>query len=148
MTYGYVYRIINHENNKIYVGQAKDPERRKKQHFTTLKNDTHPNKMMQSDFKEFGHYSFEFEIIDSSLSQEDLNNLEKFYIDKYKSHSPASGYNIQEGISQNRSSLHVLIPKDLGNRVSDKALAIHGRKHGYLKRAVVEALELWLKTNE
>jgi len=45
-------------------------------------------------------------------------------------------------------ALNVMIDEDLKNRFSDKARDVHGREHGYLKRAVVEALELWLKTNE
>lgn len=45
-------------------------------------------------------------------------------------------------------ALNVMIDEDLKNRFSDTARIVHGREHGYLKRAVVEALELWIKENE
>lgn len=49
---------------------------------------------------------------------------------------------------ENLKPLNVQIPEELKNRFSDTARLVHGRQHGYLKKATIEALELWLAKNE
>ncbi len=44
-----IYKITNNINGKIYVGQSENVYKRKAQHFTALRRNTHENKQMQKD---------------------------------------------------------------------------------------------------
>lgn len=91
---GYIYQIINKVDGKRYVGQTIDIERRKKQHFTKLQNNTHPNTKLQQAWNEWGQESFYFdyeEFEDSSiLDKKEIETIEKF--DSFK-----NGYNMTPG---------------------------------------------------
>ena len=92
--YKYIYKIENTVNGKVYIGQTKDPERRKKEHFGGLKRNKHENPYLQSAWNKYGEDNFNFEVIDSG---ENYNQLEKYYIEKYKSNNSNYGYNILSG---------------------------------------------------
>ena len=92
--YKYIYKIENTVNGKVYIGQTKDPERRKKEHFGGLKRNKHENPYLQSAWNKYGEDSFYFEVIDGG---ENYNQLEKYYIEKYKSNNSNYGYNILSG---------------------------------------------------
>lgn len=43
-----IYRIINSVNGKCYVGSSIDLNRRRKEHFYHLENNSHPNIHLQN----------------------------------------------------------------------------------------------------
>lgn len=43
----YIYKILCVENNKVYIGQTKNPNRRWRQHKSDLKLNKHRNKNLQ-----------------------------------------------------------------------------------------------------
>jgi group I intron endonuclease len=89
---GYIYKITNILNNKIYVGQTKnDLEKRWKSHLKTNSNCRYLN----SAFKKNGVNNFKFELICISFD-ENLNEIEKYYIKKLNCLVP-NGYNLKEG---------------------------------------------------
>ena len=42
-----IYKIVNLQTGKYYVGSTKDFKRRKQTHFSRLKNNTHTNKHLK-----------------------------------------------------------------------------------------------------
>lgn len=83
-----IYKITNKENGKVYIGQATNIEKRLSEHRRkrTQTIDNYINIL--------GVDSFDFEIIEE-CTPEQLNEREKYYIQKYD--SQLRGYNIQDG---------------------------------------------------
>lgn len=93
----YIYKITNLSNNKIYIGKTIRSEIsiRWKQHIQALKRGNHDNSHLQRAWNKYGEQSFSFEVIETFNSEHnfDLNNLEIFWINYYKSTDPKIGYN-------------------------------------------------------
>lgn len=84
--YGYVYKTTNILNNKVYVGQHK--------------GNFNPNyfgsgKLIHQAVKKYGHIHFKLEIVAEASNQEELDNLEKFYIAEAR--KLLSVYNLSDG---------------------------------------------------
>lgn len=83
-----VYRINNTVNGKCYVGSSIDLERRQKEHFYSLKNNSHQNMHLQNSYNKYGRDCFEFVIIEaliiSSNIKEELLSREQYWIDSLK----------------------------------------------------------------
>lgn len=90
-----IYILKNTQNGKVYVGQSKNTDHRKSCHFCELKNNKHKNQSLQKEYNENPN-AFIFETV-CSCGEEELNDLEKYYIHKYKSDQPENGYNIESG---------------------------------------------------
>jgi group I intron endonuclease len=93
---GFIYKITNINNNKLYIGQtSKDnPDKRWKEHKYSFKfGNGCP--ILQNAVNKEGIENFKFEIIIICFN-EDLCKYEKEYIKKYKSLTP-NGYNANEG---------------------------------------------------
>lgn len=94
MVYGYIYKVTNLINGKIYIGQ------------TTLGFDeryhggihsTH-NKHLKRAIEKYGVDNFLVEKeYDHAMTKEDLDRLEIFYIKEFKSTDPNFGYNKTTG---------------------------------------------------
>ena len=87
-----IYKITNLINNKIYIGQTNNYNRRIKEH---MNNSTKCDNPLYVDMMKYGKDNFEFKIIDETDNEQKLNDLEKYYIHKYNSN--VDGYNIQSG---------------------------------------------------
>lgn len=91
-----IYIISNKITGQKYVGQSYNLNRREYQHFLTLKNGTHDNPFLQASFVKYGEDNFEFFIIDDSAkNQEELNDLEEYYMLKYGYPDRNKCYNLQ-----------------------------------------------------
>lgn len=88
-----IYRILNRDNGKSYVGQSQDISHRKACHFYDLKNNVHKNPVLQADYNKNPN-AFEFEIL-CKCKVEDLDDLERYFIQKYNSMN--DGYNLSDG---------------------------------------------------
>lgn len=87
-----IYKITNSVNNKIYIGQSVNIERRFAQHRYDAKHEDRQNgKLLYKDIKKYGIDKFQFEIIEE-CSKDELNKREKHYIKVYNSNAP-NGYN-------------------------------------------------------
>lgn len=91
-----IYKIINTQNNKYYVGSCVDAEARKKRHFTDLRAKRHHCIHLQRAFDRYGESCFVFEIVQrcskkqrQKLEQEYLNELDNSTM--YNVSSSASG---------------------------------------------------------
>jgi group I intron endonuclease len=101
--YGYIYKITNNINNKIYIGQTtRTVEKRVQEHFTralyyTTKYDKDEYKYVHLylAIKKYGAVAFTYEQIDAASTCEELNEKEDYWINFYN--SIRAGYNMMPG---------------------------------------------------
>lgn len=89
-----IYKITNKINNKCYIGQSNNCERRFKEHQTKGKTSRIP---VDVAIEKYGIDAFNYEIIEE-CSIEELNQKEQYWIKYYN--SIAQGYNCSEGGDQ------------------------------------------------
>ena len=75
-----IYKIVNLQTGKYYVGSTKDFKKRKQTHFSGLKNNYHPNKHLQNAYNKYGIDNFKFEVVEY-VQEELLLDIEQSYID-------------------------------------------------------------------
>ena len=86
---GYIYLVTNKINNKKYIGK------RKKSVFD--KNYYGSGKYLINALNKYGKENFLIEILDWAKSEDELNNLEKYYIEKYNCVDSNDYYNLKPG---------------------------------------------------
>lgn len=89
-----IYKITNKINNKIYVGQSNNIERRFKEHQTKGKTARIP---LDIAIEKYGKDNFLYEVLEE-CSIEELNEKENYWIETLKSH--IYGYNCNIGGEQ------------------------------------------------
>jgi len=93
MEVGKIYKISNNFDEKLYIGQTRDLDKRWKQHCTPGSSCLKLRNSIQAHGKE----NFMIEILwDGECTQEELDEKEIFFIKFLNTLSP-SGYNLQEG---------------------------------------------------
>lgn len=97
-----IYCIANKINQKKYVGQALNIEKRFSQHQHALKNNKHHNQHLQKAYNKYGSDNFDFFILKRCKHQY-LDRFEKLYIRQHN--SIKQGYNITYGY-QDRQSIY------------------------------------------
>ena len=88
----YIYKIENLINHKCYIGQTRNIQKRWNRHKTAPfnKNDNAYDYPLYRAIRKYGLENFSFEILEE-CSIQDLNEREKFYINKYDTYF--HGYN-------------------------------------------------------
>jgi group I intron endonuclease len=96
MTIG-IYKIININNEKYYLGSSVNIEERWVRHKNDLKNKKHCNVLLQRALDKYGEASFKFEIIvqSNSWNESQLLVVEQTYLDNLI----GENYNISKGAS-------------------------------------------------
>jgi group I intron endonuclease len=101
VVYGYIYSAVCRNNNKGYVGQTtQEPKQRWQQHkqdATAKKQTNGLTKRFHFALHEHGANTFDFKVIDTASSHEDLNEKERYWVAHYKYADPAFGYNSTSG---------------------------------------------------
>lgn len=88
---GYIYKITNKINGKIYVGQTiKNYEERFRQHRLNYNKEYFSQIVLYKAFKKYGIENFSFEMIEE-VEREKLDEREKYWIEYYNSYF--NGYN-------------------------------------------------------
>jgi len=77
-----IYKIENNKTSQCYIGQSKDIVYRWFTHLNQLDTNSHHNPKLQLDWIRYGRDNFSFSLL-AVCKKEDLNSLEKVYIDKY-----------------------------------------------------------------
>lgn len=90
---GFVYRILNTETNKEYIGSTKDEIKREKQHFSRLKNNNHHCIHLQNSYNKYGKDKFIFEIIYEGDDYKDIEYklINEHYDNLYNISKQSSG---------------------------------------------------------
>ena len=118
-----IYKIINLENNNIYIGSTINLKKRKYEHFLTLSKNTHSNKHLQAAWNLYKPSKFVFEIIEY-CKKEELLIREQFYIDNLKPH-----YNIASfagntlGFKHSEDSKKIMSKRHKGKIISEETKA-------------------------
>lgn len=120
-----IYKITNIINNKVYIGQSNNPQKRWKEHIRLGKNNK--NSKLYSAINKYGVNNFIFEIIEENIKN--YNEREKYWIKYYN--SIKNGYNICIGgeeppihygedsiLSKYSNDIILKIQKDLINNIS------------------------------
>ncbi len=94
-----IYIITNKINNKSYVGQSVDIEKRITVHFRTAFRENYPtyNYHIYQAIRKYGKENFEWHILETleEIDRKKLDQLEQYYINKYDTFH--HGYNMNEG---------------------------------------------------
>lgn len=91
---GEIYMIFNDFNNKKYIGKAKyGASHRWKEH---IGYDLQNNQYIHRAMRKYGVEHFSYQIIESNLNDNQLNEREKYWIQYYNSQIP-NGYNMTGG---------------------------------------------------
>jgi group I intron endonuclease len=90
----YIYKITNLVNNKCYIGQAVDYQKRFQDHKSALRNGHHDNYHLQNAWDKYHEDSFEFSVLEYA---ENYNEREIFYITLYDATNEDYGYNFLKG---------------------------------------------------
>jgi len=93
-----LYQIRNIINNKVYVGQTVvSAKHRWHQHKSDLRRNKHRSTHLQRSWNKYGASAFEFSVLRSADSIDELNLLEENVIDEWKLLDDENGYNIKRG---------------------------------------------------
>lgn len=90
----YIYLITNKRNNKQYVGQTINYEKRIKEHI--YGRNGNKNSIIDRAIKKYGKNNFDFSVIEITKSSQEADRLEKKYIKEFKTLKP-KGYNVLIG---------------------------------------------------
>lgn len=97
-----IYKITNTKNDKVYIGQSVNLDKRIYSHKYHLKTNTHYNKALQNSFNKYEGKSFAFEIIEE-CEISDLDEKECFWISFFNSTERMCGFNFEGGGNANKS---------------------------------------------
>lgn len=89
-----IYKIQNKINNKVYIGQSVDIEKRWTVHKRLLNQNKHHNNHLQNAWNKYTEKNFIFTIIEE-CSIDLLNNKEQYWIEVNDSYN--NGYNLDKG---------------------------------------------------
>lgn len=95
MTCG-IYMIQNKLNNKMYIGQAVDIEKRWNDHIWNLNNKRNENRHFINAWYKYEEENFKFTIL-LECKESDLNMYEEYYIFELMTYDPRVGYNKNYG---------------------------------------------------
>jgi len=112
--YGVIYKITNLINGKIYIGQTtqEDPYKRIQFHFKRSEYKS----LISDAIQKYGKENFIWEIILTCFTQNTLNEMEIYFINKYKSRFNENGYNIKFG-GENGGKLPEESKRKIGNGI-------------------------------
>ena len=98
-----IYKIENLVNHKVYIGQSIDIEKRYKEHLRSgqpdkysLKSERDKKCPIHLAMQKYGVENFELTIL-QECKKEEMDDLEIYYIKKYRSLDKKFGYNISPG---------------------------------------------------
>jgi len=92
----YIYKITNNVNNKVYIGLTNDHEHRLYQYKWNAKHKSDDRPILRA-FNKYGFENFDFEVIATANSLQNINELEDILIKQYNAQDGDFGYNINNG---------------------------------------------------
>lgn len=112
-----IYKIRNKLNNKTYIGESMNVERRWEEHRNDLNSGVHHSWKLQEDWNNHGEDNFEFSFIKKYNSYRDVITMKSFliileykYIEKYD--SIINGYNVENTYDMIKSNKKGVVSQD------------------------------------
>lgn len=140
----YVYTIVNHINNKIYIGKATNPQKRWKKHIWISQQN--PDKELQfslihAAIKKYGENNFTFKIVCDCQSEQHALEMEKYFILELKNTHQL--YNLTDGGQGSSGFKHSIESKQ---KMSEQR---RGERHGMAKLSLsdVNNIKILLQEN-
>ena len=130
-----IYSITNTINNKKYIGQSVDVKSRIRNHKWALKHNKHQNDHLQKSFNKYGQDCFVFDVV-CECREEELDDLERFYISHYDCMNPHKGYNSESGGNLNKHWSEELTQKMKEIRSGENA-GMYGKRHTEETKAIM-----------
>lgn len=136
-----VYEALNSINGKRYIGQTiRSLEERKHEHLYTSKHDPSVSIHFYRAIEKYGVEVFEWKIIDTATTQEELNIKESYWIDFYDSTNPERGYNLKGG------GHHPFLTDEVKKKIGDAQrgplnhmYGRYGKENPFAKRVMIIA---------
>lgn len=92
-----VYKIVNDVNDKVYIGITSiGIKERWYEHVSSSRNLAKSGNQLYKDMKTYGVDHFHIILLESGISFEDRDEVERYYIAQYNSYAP-NGYNLTLG---------------------------------------------------
>lgn len=85
----FIYKLVNLDNQKVYIGRTTRPKSRAKEHLYSIRRHKHINRLVNND----SECKFEFEIIERVPKYSDAVRKEREYMQLYRSYDEQFGYN-------------------------------------------------------
>jgi group I intron endonuclease len=124
-----IYKIINIQNGRMYIGSAKEFKERAKEHFRSLKNNKHHNKFLQNDFNKCGKDAFEFHILEVVNGDKQVRNLkEEYWIYQYHDNQNKC-YNIRKLVTAKERICWSFTPFETRKNISNARKKYNLQKH-------------------
>jgi group I intron endonuclease len=123
----YIYKITNLVNQKVYIGQTvqKNPKMRWYDHQASARKGK--KSPLYNSIRKHGVDKFAWEIIDSTLSVDDLNKKEAVWLDHYRNLTEV--YNIREaGNNKLHSDKSILKMQESQRQAHDRRRKMMGGK--------------------
>lgn len=146
---GLIYKAINQQNGKIYIGQTKkDLQKRKREHYYT-KDNTHFHHAL----RKYNKDTFVWSIIEQNIPNELLNERERYWIQYYDSYN--NGYNMTPG-GDNTDALNIwrkehpeliTLMAQAGNQAMREKLAQNPELEFLRKQKAKQATQKYAKTH-
>ena len=96
-----VYEIRCINNNRVYIGQTRDINKRFANHKYHLSVGDHDNIYLQSDFNKYNSYSFKYTVLKECHSRAEAKQFEDYYIEKNGGIESNKVYNQQDNKRHN-----------------------------------------------
>lgn len=110
-----IYCIKNLINEKRYIGQSGNILKRWNSHISDLKNGSHRNRLLQSDFDKVGIEGFSFTVLEELEDRININEREQYWINKLKTFEE---YNQQVSLSEENIDNIEYVPIEILNGVN------------------------------
>ena len=146
-----IYQLVHKDSGKRYIGQSVHTEIHRRDHFSALRRNIHPNVYLQSAWNKYGEKAFEYSVLEE-CTKEQLDEREIYWIAFYRSTEPEFGYNLRKGgtwfTEESRQSISTSLkgrkkPEGFGEKLSK---ARKGNFTKAQKEKLAQAASDWWKT--
>lgn len=110
-----IYVIKCLKNNRVYIGQTKNYEKRKREHMNALKSNRHVNGYLQKDYNKYNANNFTYSIIEQ-VSDVDADVREDYWMNYFGGIDSMRIYN-----SMNSTTKSVFMRNKLSELYKDKS---------------------------
>ena len=148
-----IYKIENRINNKVYIGESLDIQKRWELHISELNNKTHHSYKLQKDWNKYGQDNFEFEVIvtlDDKIKKLVDRHItliyENIYIKQFN--SIEEGYNIEDTFTKvmnGDKQVLMVKPKLLNMYMQKVADGLYVEKNGIIASGVYILQDVYRK---